>query len=73
MSISLIALQSFSGPDGKFAKDEPFEAPADRAKWLTENGYAERVTKAEAAEAAAVAGVEPAPAPTKRAPRKRAT
>lgn len=49
MSIRLIALQAFSGPDGTFAKDEPFERPADRAKFLTENGYAARLDKSEPA------------------------
>lgn len=60
MSIRLIALQSFSGPDGNFAKDETFGRPADRAKFLTDNGYAERLDKSAPAEpegdAAASAG-----------------
>jgi hypothetical protein len=69
MSISMIALKAFSGPDGKHAKDEVFSVPAERADWLTENKYAVRATKEAVAQAAAVqaetAGAAPAAAASK--------
>ncbi|WP_225782668.1 hypothetical protein [Xenophilus sp. Marseille-Q4582] len=59
--MKLKALRNFSGPEGKFAIGQIFEAKADRAKWLVAEGFA-----AEDAPPAA-----PAPPPVK-APAKRA-
>ena len=39
----LKALQSFSGPDGDHEKDAVFTVPEDRAQFLTDGRYAERV------------------------------
>lgn len=55
--MKLKALRNFSGPEGKFAIGQIFEAKADRAKWLVAEGFA--------------AEHAPAPPPVK-APAKRA-
>lgn len=39
----LKALQTFSGPDGRHQKGAEFTVRAERADWLVENRYAERI------------------------------
>ena len=38
--MKLVALISFSGPDGTFSVGDAFEADADRATFLADGGYA---------------------------------
>lgn len=53
MSVSVKTLKAFSGPDGRFKKDVEIQLPADRANWLVEQGFVERVDKPKAAPKAA--------------------
>lgn len=48
MAVKMKALQSFSGPDGKHAQGDVFDAADDRVKFLTDGGYAERATRDDA-------------------------
>lgn len=59
--MKLQAVRNFSGPDGKHAIGDYFEAKAERAKWLVDEGYA---VKVEASDDAAPAAEK---APAKRA------
>jgi|GEM_PF-4752744 len=43
--IKVKAVKAFSGPDGRRDKGQVFEVPAERANWLTSNGFAERADK----------------------------
>ena len=45
--IKVKAVKAFSGPDGRRDKGQVFEVPADRANWLTSNGFAERADSKE--------------------------
>ncbi|RYF64039.1 MAG: hypothetical protein EOO22_24975 [Comamonadaceae bacterium] len=60
--MNLKALQSFSGPDGKHAKGDVFQAPAARAKFLLDGGYAAQADDADQALAAASAAETASPA-----------
>lgn len=63
----MIALQSFSGPDGKHAKGDTFEVAAERVQFLTEGGYATQSQDAVAV-AATPAPVAAAPVATPATP-----
>lgn len=69
--MKMVALHGFKSPEGKFAKNEVFDEPkdAERVKFLTEGGYAKKVSDAEAKALPPVAEVNPAAinAPTQKA------